>query len=92
MSARELDLLRAVDVGEEAETEALRVGRVAEAVDGERGLRRVERLAYARVQLVVGDAAPVLRLLVRHRLRLHYSNNGNTRTSTMAVMTSTIAT
>ena len=68
MTPRDLDLLRAVDVGEEAEAEAVGAGRVAEAVHRQRRLRRVERLADAVVQLVVGDAAPVLRLLVRHWL------------------------
>lgn len=53
MSARHLHLLRPVDIGEQTEAEALRVGGVGEPVDGEGGLRRVERLSHPRVQLVV---------------------------------------
>ena len=70
MPARHLDLLRAVDVGEEPQTEALGVGGVGEAVHRQRGLGGVEGLAHTRVQLVVGDGAPEVGLLVRHRLKV----------------------
>ncbi len=75
MLARHLDLLRAVHVGEESEAEALRVGRVCEAINSERGLRRVECLAYTGVELIVRHTAPVLWLRVRHRLRVCNTNN-----------------
>lgn len=45
VSARELHGRVAVYVGQQAETEALRVGRVRETVHGEGGLRGVEGLA-----------------------------------------------
>ena len=55
----------AVDIGEEAETEAVEVGGgVGEAVHHNVGARGVEGLAHALVQLVVADGAPVRRLLV----------------------------
>lgn len=53
VSACELHGRVAVDVGQQAEAEALRVGRVREAVDGEGGLRGVEGLPDTLVQFVV---------------------------------------
>lgn len=47
-----------VDVGEQPEAEALRVGGVGEAVHCHGGLRGVECLPDTLVQLVVGDGAP----------------------------------
>lgn len=47
-----------VDVGEQPEAEALRVGGVGEAVHRHGGLRGVECLPDTLVQLVVGDGAP----------------------------------
>ena len=82
MPARHLDLLGAVDVGQQPETEALRVGGVGEAVHGEGGLGGVERLAHARVQLVVRDRAPEVRLLVGHRLEVAVLRRCNTQTHT----------
>lgn len=70
VSACELNGRVAVDVGQQAQTEALRVGRVREAVDGKGGLRGVEGLPDTLVQLVVGDGAPEGRLAVRHRLQV----------------------
>lgn len=68
VAARLLDDRVAVHVREQAEAEALRVARVREPVHGDGRLRRVERLADARVQLVVADGAPERRLAVHHRL------------------------
>lgn len=70
MSARELHGRVAVHVGQQAQTEALRVGRVCEAVHRQRGLRGVEDLSYPLVQLVVGNGAPEGRLTVRHWLKV----------------------
>ena len=70
MASRELHRGVAVHVGKQAQAEALRVGRVREAVHGERGLRGVEGLAHALVELIVGDGAPEGRLAVRHGLEV----------------------
>ena len=70
--ARLLDDRVAVHVREQAEAEALRVARVREAVHGDGRLGRVERLADARVQLVVADRAPERRLAVHHRLGVEW--------------------
>ena len=70
VSARHLHGGVAVDVGQQAQAEALRVGRVGEAVHRQRGLRGVEGLAHALVQLVVGDGAPEGGLRVGHRLQV----------------------
>ena len=65
---RVLDGGVAVDVGQQAQTEAvLVVGRVGESVHQDTAGRSVERLSNTAVQLIVGDRAPVLRLLVAHR-------------------------
>ena len=56
----------AVDVPEHAETEALGVGRGAEAVDDEGELARVEGLAHPLVELVVAHRAPERWLRVLH--------------------------
>lgn len=68
VSACELYRGVAVDVGQQAQAEAFRVGWVRESVDSEGGLGGVEGLSYALVQLVVGDGAPEGRLAVCHRL------------------------
>ena len=70
MLTRVLNLLRAVDVGQNAKTEALAVRRVAVAIDEQRRLGCFEDLAHSLSQLVVGDAAPVLGLLINDRLHL----------------------
>ena len=70
MSARELHGGVAVNVGEQTQAEALRVGGVREAVHGEGGLGGVEGLSHPLVQLVVGDGAPKGRLTVGHRLEV----------------------
>lgn len=67
---RELHGRVPVDVGEQAEAEALRVGGVGEAVHRHGGLRGVEGLPHALVQLVVGDGAPEGRLAVGDRLKV----------------------
>lgn len=59
-----------VDVAEQAQTEAFRVGRVGEAVDGERRLRGVERLSHPLVELIVGYGAPEGRLAVGDGLQV----------------------
>lgn len=68
MSACELYCRVAVHIGQQAQTEALRVGRVCESIYCEGGLGGVEGLSYTLVQLVVRDGAPEGRLTVRHRL------------------------
>jgi len=70
VSARQLDLLGAVDVGKQAQTEPLRVRRIGEAVYGQRRLRGVEGFSHALVLLVVGNRAPEGRFAVRDRLRI----------------------
>lgn len=59
-----------VDVGQQAQAEALRVGGVSEAIHGHGGLRGVESLAHPLVELVVGYGAPEGRLAVSHRLQI----------------------
>ena len=57
----------AVDVGQQAEAEAvLVVGRVCEAVHQHTARRRVESLPNPVVELVVSYGAPVLRFLVTY--------------------------
>lgn len=68
MSACELYCRVAVDVGQQAQTEAFRVGGVCESVDCEGRLGGMEGLSHTLVQLVIGDRAPEGRLAVRHRL------------------------
>lgn len=70
MPACHLHLLGAVDVGQKAEAEALRVGRVGESIHRQGRLGGVEGLADPGVQLVVGDGAPEVGLLVGHRLEV----------------------
>lgn len=65
MSACELHCGVAVDVGEQAQAEALGVGRICKSVHCEGRLGRVKDLSHALVQLVVGDGAPEGRLAVR---------------------------
>ena len=57
-----------VDVGEEAQAEALGRAGVRVAVDGEAGLGGVEHLPHPVLHLVVGDRAPVGRLTVGDNL------------------------
>ena len=71
VSAGHLDSLGPVHVGQESEAEPLSVAWIGESVDGERGLRRVERLPYPRVQLIVRYTTPERRLRVRHRLNVY---------------------
>jgi len=69
--ARVLDGGVAVDVGQQAEAEAvLVVRRVGEAVHQHARRRGVVSLADAVVKFVVDDGAPVARLLVLHRLHI----------------------
>lgn len=70
VSACELYCWVAVDVGQQAQTEALRVGGVCESVYCEGGLGSMEGLSDALVQLIVGDGAPEGRFTVRHRLQV----------------------
>lgn len=70
MSACKLHSRVAVDIGQQAQTETLRVGRVCEAVHRQRGLGGVEDLSNSLVQLIVGDGAPEGRLTVRHWLKV----------------------
>lgn len=65
MSACEFHCGVAVDVGEQAQAEALGVGRICKSVHCEGRLGRVKDLSHALVQLVVGDGAPEGRLAVR---------------------------
>ena len=68
----------AVDIGEQAQAEAVAVvGGVCEAVHQHAGGGRLEGLADAVVELVVHDGAPVFRLLVGHGLNIC---TGNTHT------------
>lgn len=69
VSARELHCGVAVDVGEQAQTEALGVGWICKSVHCEGGLGRVKDLSHALVQLVVGDGAPEGRLAVRDQFQ-----------------------
>lgn len=64
MSAHELHCGVAVDVGEQAQAEALGVGRICKSIHREGGLGRVKDLSHALVQLIVGDGAPKGRLTV----------------------------
>lgn len=59
-----------VDIGEQPQAEALRVGGVGEAVHGHGRLRGVECLPDALVELVVGDGAPEGRLAVGDGLQV----------------------
>lgn len=58
MPPREFHSRIPVDIGEQPQAEALRVGGVGEAIHCHGGLRGVECLPNALVQLVVGDGAP----------------------------------
>lgn len=68
MPACHFNLLRSVDIRQEPQTEPLRVGGVREAVHSQGGLLGMEGLPYARVQLIVGDTAPMHWLCICHRL------------------------
>ena len=61
----------AVDIGQEAQTEALRVGGVREAVHSEGRLWGMECLPHPLVQLIVGYGAPEGRLWIGHRLQIY---------------------
>ena len=58
----------AIHVGQQAQAEALRIAGIGEPVDGDRRLRRVERLAHPSVQFVVTDRTPKGRFAVHDRL------------------------
>lgn len=60
-----------VNVWQQAQAETLRVWWVCESVHCQRGLRGVERLPHALVELVVGYRAPKGRLWVSHRLQVY---------------------
>lgn len=71
MPARVLDGGVAVDVGQQAQAEAVAiVGRVGEAVHQDAGGGRLEGLSDPVIQLVVHDGAPVLGFFVGHRLHI----------------------
>lgn len=70
MSPRHLYRCVSVDVAEQSETEALRVGGVGESVDRQGRLRGVERLSDPLVQLVVHYRAPESRLTVGDGLQV----------------------
>lgn len=70
MSARQLHSWVAVHIGQQAQTETLRVGRVCKAVHRQWGLRGVEDLSHPLVQLIVGNGAPEGRLTVCHWLKI----------------------
>lgn len=70
VSPRQLHCCIPVDVGEQPEAEALRIGGVGEAVHSHGWLRGVERLPDTLVQLVVGDGAPEGRLAVGNWLQV----------------------
>jgi len=70
VTPRLLHHLAAVDVGEEAQAEAVGVAGVGEAIHCDAGLRGVKGLADARVQLVIGDGTPKGGLEVDDRLRI----------------------
>lgn len=70
VSASELHGSVAVNIGQQAQTETLRVGWIGEPVYCEGGLGCVEDFAHPLVQLVVGDGAPERWLTVRHRLQV----------------------
>lgn len=53
MSACELHSGVAVHVGQQTQAESLSVGRIREAIHGERGLRGMKYLPYPLVQLIV---------------------------------------
>lgn len=60
-----------VDIRQQAQAETFRVGRICESVHCQRGLRGVEGLPHALVQLVVGYRAPEGWLRVSHRLQVY---------------------
>lgn len=66
-----------VDIGEQPQAEALRVGGVGEAVHGHGGLGGVEGLPDALVQLVVGNGAPEGWLAVGDRLQVWEDTSGD---------------
>lgn len=70
MAPGELHGRVAVDVGQQPQAEALRVGGVGEAIHGHGGLRGVEGLPHPLVELVVGYGAPEGRLTVGHGLQV----------------------
>ena len=60
-----LDLLVAMDVGEQAQAEPVLGAGVGEPVDSEAGLGGLEDLPHSVLHLVVADHTPVCRLCVR---------------------------
>jgi len=73
MPAGHLHLLRAVDVGEQSQTEPVTARWIGEAVDGQWRQRRMKRLANTTVQFVVRNTAPVRRLHVHHWLHWRWN-------------------
>lgn len=70
-----LDSRVAVDVGEQAEAEAVAVvGGICEAVNEHAGGGSLEGLPNTVVQLVVNNGAPVLGFLIGHRLHICTGN------------------
>lgn len=54
----ELHCCVAVDIGKQAEAEALRIWGVRETIHGHWGLRSVECLSHSLVELIIGNGAP----------------------------------
>lgn len=67
---RELHGRVPVDVGQQTQAEALRVGGVSESIHGHGGLGGVEGLSHPLVELVVGYGAPKGWLAVGHGLQI----------------------
>lgn len=64
----------AINVGQQAQAEALRVGRICESIHSEGRLRGVEGLPDPLVQLIVSYGAPESRLGVGHWLQVYNKN------------------
>lgn len=70
VSACELHASVAVNIGQQAQAETLRVGWISKAVYCERRLGCMEDFPHPLVQLIVGYGAPERWLTVRHRLQV----------------------
>ena len=70
-----------IDVGEKTQTEpvVVVVGRVCEAVNDDGVIQRMVNFPHPAVQLIVGNTAPVLRLLVGHWLSIGHIGGWVTR-------------
>lgn len=68
MASGHLHLLSSVDVWQQSQAKALRVGGVCEAVDGEGGLGGMKGLPHTIVQFIICNRAPVGWVHIRHRV------------------------